>query len=527
MPLVDFVTYSLVVGALLTLFVIIHSYSKGLRGSPRDMWFLFIYKIIEYSSYAAMNMAIILWLSRDCGLGDVAAGSYIAAWSMMLSVIAMVAGALVDTIGMRRTLFMSVIFLLISRFFMAWMTDPVLIFILGFVPLAIGFAIVGPLVSVAIKRFTTKEGAAMGFGLFYVVMNLAYAVGGWFFDWVRMTFAERDDLGKIINENFGTELMGMHFSSYQLFFVFGFGATLVSLFVITFIRDGVERLDDGSIIFNPPTDYGSGLASVRNAAVATGKLISNVIRERYFWIFIGMLALTLFVRFIFFHFHYTFPKYGVRVLGEGAMIGSIYGVLNPVLVVYLVPLIAYFTKKVSSYRMMIIGSTISAGSCFIAAVPGEFFAPLNDSLLGELIFIKWLGLADNMTALAAAPPALEYWPLIFFILVFTIGEAIWSPRLMQFTAEVAPKGKEGTYIALSILPWFAAKFVVGPMSGLLLAAYTPVDEAGKSLASYPDHFMVWLWIGGMAVFTPIGLVIFRGLFNRALQQSPETEAQES
>jgi len=507
----DFLTYSILIGAALGLVFIIWSYMKGLRESPRDMWFLFIYKVIEYTAYAAMNMALILWLSKDCGLGDIAAGSYIAAWSMMLSVMAMVAGALVDTIGIKKTLFLSIFFLLISRFFMAWMTNPVAIFIFGFVPLAIGFAIVGPLVSVALKRFTTKEGAALGFGLFYVVMNIAYAIGGWFFDFLRTVFVEKDAAGKIINENFGTDLLGMHFSTYQLFFVFGFGFTIVSFFVILLIRDGVKMTENG-VVIEPIPSRGNGLVAVQKAAIDTGKLIASVVKEKYFWIFIGMLALTICVRFIFFHFHYTFPKYGIRILGEGAKIGSIYGVLNPVLIVYLVPLVAYFTKKVSSYKMMIIGSSISAGSCFIAAIPSHYFEFLTNSVLGEMIFIKWLGLAENMDALALNPPAPEYWPLIVFITVFTIGESIWSPRLMQFTAEIAPEGKEGTYIALSVLPWFFAKFFVGPMSGVLLNWYVPVDEAGKAMASYPQHYMIWFWIGTMALLTPVGLLVFRNLF---------------
>jgi len=516
---VDFLFKIIVIGGFLALIGIFWSYYKGLRESPRDMWFLFIYKFVEYTAYAAMNMAIILWLSRDCGLGDIEAGTYISGWSVMLSLMAMIAGALVDTIGIRKTLIISVVFLTISRFFMSFITDPIAVFLLGFVPLAIGFAIVGPLVSVAIKRYTSKEGAAVGFGLFYVVMNLAYAAGARFFDYLRTSdsYVLRDAAGKIIDENAGIDLLGMHFSTYQMFFVFGLIATLTSLFIILFIRDGISVTDDGKTIVTPLKNRGSGLQAVKGAAMDTGKLINSVFREKYFWIFVGMLSLTLFVRFIFFHFHYTFPKYGIRILGEGSPIGNIYGFLNPVLIVFLVPFVAYFTKKTSSYKMLIIGSTISALSCFLTLIPNASVEWLTNSVLGELVFINWLNVAPDMTALMADPPTPEYWSLIIFITVFTIGEAIWSPRLMQFTAEIAPKGKEGTYIALSVLPFFAAKFAVGPMSGLLLKVYTPVDEAGKALvAGYPDHYMIWVWIGGMALITPIALIVMRNLFHRAL-----------
>ncbi len=140
--------------------------------------------------------------------------------------------------------------------------------------------------------------------------------------------------------------------------------------------------------------------------------------------------------------------------------------------------------------------------------------------------MKWLGFVPDMAALAQNAPTAAYWPLIFMILVFTIGEAIWSPRLMQFTAEIAPKGREGTYIALAVLPFFVAKFFVGPLSGWLVKTYTPLSEAGKALPHYANHAMVWWWIGGMAVFTPVGLLLFRKLFNQTPVVSDEATVPE-
>jgi MFS family permease len=512
MSLADSITVSVVIGALLALLGVVWSYSKGLRACPRDLWLLFGYKFVEYAAYAAMNIAVTLWLSKDCKLGDVAAGTFISGWSIALSIMGMFAGALVDAIGIRKTMIISVVFLIFSRFVFSFVTNPTLAFIFGFMPMAVGFAIVAPVISVAIKRYTTKEGSALGFGLFYVIMNMGYAVGGFFFDWIRKTLGSRDAAGKMLDENAGMEILGHHFTTYQMIFVVGLAATMISLVITWFIRDGVEMTDEGEVVIRPAETHGTAGEAIRKGATDTFKLIGETFTERFFWIYMGLLTMTLFVRFVFFHFHYTFPKYGIRVLGEGAQIGTIYGVLNPVLIVFLVPLVAYFTKKTSSYKMMIWGSAVSSLSCFIAVLPSSWFAGWTDSVMGELVFIKALGMAPDMKSLLSAPPVPEYWTLIVFITVFTIGEAIWSPRLMQFTAEVAPKGKEGTYIALSVLPFFLAKFVVGPMSGMLLATYTPVDAAGKALSSYPDHHMVWVWIGGMAVLSPIGLLLFRKWF---------------
>ena len=151
-----------------------------------------------------------------------------------------------------------------------------------------------------------------------------------------------------------------------MIFVFGLGATLISLIMAFFFRDGIEMTQEGEVVINPPKHEGSGLQAIKKASRETWTTIRSVVSEKYFWVFISMLALTVPVRTVFFHFHYTFPKYGIRVLGEGAKIGSIYGVLNPVLIVILVPIVAYFTKKVSSYKMMIWGAAISSLSCLLS-----------------------------------------------------------------------------------------------------------------------------------------------------------------
>ncbi|MES2997268.1 MAG: MFS transporter [Verrucomicrobiota bacterium] len=517
----ELLKWTLLAAAALAFAGIVISYAKGLRRSPRDMWLLFGYKFLEYSAYGAINPALMLWLGKDVGLGDIKAGSVIAAWSIALSVVGMAAGALVDSIGIRKTMIVSVFFLLFSRIALAFITHPVLAYVFALLPFAVGLAIIGPLVSVAIKRYTTKEGAAMGFGFFYVVMNVAFAVGAYLFDKAREVFAARDAVGNVINENAGVILLGHHFSTYQIIFLWGLVAAAGSLVLAMFVRDGVEMDESGTVVIHPKPPRKHWLAVIKDAFTDTGSLIARTSSERFFWIYMTLLGTTLFVRFVFYHFHYTFPSYGTRVLGEGAKIGSIFGVLNPVLIIFLVPLVAWLTRKTSSYQVMIWGSIVSSLACFIAAMPGKWFAGLTDTVWGDLIFIQWLGMAENRAALLAAPPHEAYWPLIVCILIFTIGEAIWSPRLMQFTAEIAPKGKEGTYIALSVLPYFMAKFFVGPLSGWLLHTYTPLDANDKPFAAYPDHTMIWVWIGGMAVISPIGLVLFRKWFLKHAPVSAE------
>jgi dipeptide/tripeptide permease len=481
---------------------IVWSYARGLRGSPRELFILFFSKIIEYSAYSAMNLTFVLYLSADCGLGDIAAGSYIGVFSTGITLATMLVGAVVDAVGVKKTLVFGAGVLVVSRLALPFCRNVYLATLVGFFPLAIGIAILLPVLSVGIKRYTTKEGAALGFAMFYTLMNVGHYFGATIFDGVRATLGEHT----IVT----APLLGVPLSTYQVIFLIGFALSVPNLVLMLLMRDGVEMTDDRGVVIRPaPPSAGNILVAswrtMRTAAVDTGRIFREVFRERAFWRYLLMLGLLVFVRLVFYHFHYTFPKYGIRVLGPGLPIGHIYSALNPAMIVFLVPLLGWLTRKTSSYKVMMIGTWVSALSVFIAVVPARLLAPLRDTWVGELIFVRWLHIPE-----AQRNPL--FLTLIAFVIVFTVGEALWSPRLMQFTAEIAPKGREGSYISLSYLPYFAAKPIVGVMSGWLLQTYVPKDAP-----AYPHHWMIWLWIGGMALISPLALVVFRKMFRRAEQ----------
>ncbi len=506
MDVIDLVIYTAIAVLGVSLIYIIWSYAKGLRGSPYEIYLLFFTKVTEYSAYGAINISFILYLSSDMGLSDVQAGTFMGVFGVATSLMVMTVGPVCDAIGIKKTLLFGAYTLLFSRFLMPFMPNIYLAVLFGFFPMAFGIAITGPVLSVGIKRFTTKETAALGFGLFYTLMNIGWAIGAQIFDTMRGIFGETA----------GAELplVGINLSTYQMIILIGFCINIPDLIAIIFMRDGVEMTEDRGVVVTPTARIGDGgnffnafISTIKNTAIDTYKKMKDVVSEKAFWVFIFMLAMTVFVRLVFSHFHYTFPKYGIRILGDGAKIGSIYGVLNPSMVVFIVPLVAALTKKVSSYVMMFWGTLISAASVFIAVIPPEHFSFLTDTWVGEIVYNRWLSVPpDQQTPL--------YFTLIAFIIVFTIGEAFWSPRLMQFTAQIAPPGKEASYLALAILPWFAARLFVGPLSGWLVSSYTP-DGLPSGLENYPQHYMIWLIVGITAMLTPIGLLIFRKIYIEA------------
>lgn len=513
----DMVLAVVALALVLVFLYIIASYVRGLWGSPRELYILFFTKLTEYSAYGAAQLSFMFYLREDLRLGDIGAGTYYSTWSTIVTATTMIVGAVCDTIGVKKTLIIGSILLLISRIVMPFCDNIWVVSLLGFIPLGIGVAITGPVLSVGIKRFTTIEGAALGFGLFYTLMNVGWAIGAKLFDVVRISMGE---MGRV-------EFLGDSLSTWQVLFGIGFFINLPDLLAILWMRDGVEMSENGvkfpdkKLSADRGDDTSSGsllarsMASMGEAAAGTVKVFRENFVQRAFWIFILLIGITVFTRLTFFHFHITWPTYGIRYFGQGSLVGNVFGVLNPVIIIFLVPVVAYLTRKVRSYWLLLVGTIISVASVFFVVIPPEAFAVLTDTWFGIVVFERWLEVP-----VGNRDP--YYLSMVLFVIVFSIGEAIWSPRLMQFTAEIAPPGREGSYISLAYLPYFASKFIVGPMAGMLLAGYAPEFGVDGIYGYYPDHQMIWWWIGGTALLTPLGLVAFRKLYHIAETCAEET-----
>lgn len=135
-----------VTGALLlvALALIVYFYSRGLKSSPRELFLILFIKFIEYSAFAVGIVAFVLYLSHDVGLTDVSAGSYVGIWMVAISGLIMLVGAVCDVIGIKRMLLVGVAALLIGSFSLPILDDALLVTPLGFLPLAFGIAITGP-----------------------------------------------------------------------------------------------------------------------------------------------------------------------------------------------------------------------------------------------------------------------------------------------------------------------------------------------------------------------------------------------
>jgi len=210
---------------------------------------------------------------------------------------------------------------------------------------------------------------------------------------------------------------------------------------------------------------------------ATGK---SPFADRRFMFFIFML---LPVRTLFAHQWLTMPEYVLRSYPQeiGDRMEWLVDSVNPIIIFFGVPVITALTKRIHVLSMMIVGSAVSAMAPFLLTG-----GPRTSMLIG-------------------------------YFFVFSIGEALWSSRFLEYAAELAPEGRTAQYMGIANLPWFAAKTTTGFYSGWVLEHFCPKDGAKNTET-------MWFIYGLVALLSPIGLFLARKWLFAGMQPREKASA---
>src|SRR6185295_10152974 len=157
-----------------------------LKGAQRELWLTFLIKFLIYTAYSVTNKTMVLWLSRDLGFSDQAAGALVGwVWAPAMTIFTLLAGSVTDAIGLRRTFFVGVAICTVARSVMIGTTNPTLALVCGVLPLAVGEALGTPVLLAATRRYSTTKQRSISFSIIYMIMNVGYLAAGWIFDHVR------------------------------------------------------------------------------------------------------------------------------------------------------------------------------------------------------------------------------------------------------------------------------------------------------------------------------------------------------
>ena len=436
---------------------VIRTYVNGLRGlftCPREIWFAFLIKVMESLCYFSSVLVLMAFLTQDMGLSDYSAGWVFGIFSASMSFFMLFVGFVADSFGIKKALMLGLVIALIGRMSIAFTTSPWIIYP-GLFVLSVGFAYMIPLLAAAVALFSTKSTQKFAFSWYYVVMNVGSLLAGLSLDWLRGLFTE----------TFSFSLLGMNMAvrPTQMIFLVAVGTTIVSMFIVLFfIRSEIPKRDTDEE--EVPPAAAPAASEAKSVKESPFQVMMEVVREKTFWIFIVFIFLLVMVKMIFQYNHSLYPLYMERI-GLKLWTGKLYAI-NPAIVIVLVPVMTAITSKMNAYRVILYGSFIAAGSVF------------------------FLGLGESILY------------IVLFQVVLSIGEAIYSPRVYDYTANIAPPGREASYMAYSKAPMFFAKVAAGPASGFLLLHLCP-EEGTRNTE------LMWIIVGASTIISPITLWLGR------------------
>ena len=432
--------------------------------APRALQAVNFSYFLEGLCYFGILTLLAMSFNDQIGLSDQQAGWVVGAFTGGITLAMFFFGELADRWGVRRALILSLVLMAVGRVFLAGsglfggsgMWSPAFFASLfALLMVVLGYGMYMPAAYSAVRQFTNAKTSAMGYALLYALMNLGAFLAGL--------------ISPPIRHSVGIS---------GVFWVYT-GLTVLGIAALAFMmtKRSVLQAKAEMQAENVAKEKVVKPAATQHAGARTA--IMRWLREHpladmrfSFFIFVLIPVQTLFA-----HQWLTIPQYVSRAYtGFISDHMETFVNVNPLLIFVLTPIVAAMTSKVNVYKMMILGTLVMAAPTFLLALgPNEY-------------------------------------TLMSYILLMSIGEAMWQPRFLQLAAEIAPEGKTGQYMGIAQFPWFLTKLLTSAYSGYMLTVYCPKEGALHTE-------MLWLIYGAIAMVSPVCLFLARGWMGRKLDQA--------
>lgn len=416
------------------------SFSNLLEG-PRELWIIYLLKIFVSFVYFVVFSVLTLYLTEDFGMTDFAVGWVYGLHGALVGIWGMLIGAVSDKIGWRRSVIIGTVCHLVAHGLITFTHNGTVCLIGLLVLKPPGTALCVPTLAIPIRRFTTPKSRPFGFSLFHMSQNLAAVLSA-----LTISAARHWEVGHIRVQ--GTE----QWSLWRLVIATALIVDLLQLLLVICVRDSPQESSPNTIL------------AMRRAASPL-EIASEVVTDPKFVRFAMVILVLVGVRSAYRHLDATFPKYVIRSFGADAEF-ELFLIFNPLTILVMIPLATNITQHLElGYK-----SVLFIGALFTGVAP--FILMIETSLRA----------------------------CIFFVIFLSVGDAIGSPKLYEYSVAVAPVGREASYAALSSLPLFLAAMFIGGFSGHLLE--THCAEVGHCHGE-----VLWFWVGLSTITSPLLLLV--------------------
>lgn len=436
---------------------LVHAF-KALKDAPRALWILIFAFSFDGMAYFGILPLMKAYLGKDIGIAPAVASVWVSLFTGALTLLMLFVGKPVENrLGIRKGIALALGLAIVGR--AAYCISPVAggaaLVAVALLVVALGEGIIQPVAYAGIKRYTDEKTGPMGYAMLYAFMNLGAALVGPISAKVRTTWDAKKAAGESVFSGFGAVSWVCT------------GITAVTLLVFL-------------VLMTPKAEHATLRSDVETKDGAVSSVGRSPYRDKRFLFFIFAL---LPVRTLFAHQWLTMPEYVLRAYSKDVadrmewLVDSV----NPLVIFLAVPMLTALTRNRHVLTMMILGSAVSAVSTFMLCAGAH--TPL----------------------------------LVAYFVAFSIGEALWSSRFLEYAAEIAPPGRVAQYMGVANLPWFVAKSTTGFYSGVMLERFVPAEGPR-------DAETLWFIYGVIAMASPVLLVLARRWLLAGMDEKPELAA---
>jgi len=399
-------------------------------GFERPFWVANFSEIFERLSYYAVFAALARYLHEALQFPTKEASTLSGIFGGAVWVMAIFGGALADRIGFRRALSLAYFILSCSYFLVGSIAAPWLAPVRNVVPLgamvgvilflpALGVALVKPSVVGTTARASKESVRSIGYSIYYTLVNIGSFLGPFLAGWIH---------SRMRVEN-----------------VFRLAALSVFLMFIGVL-----------IFFREPR------RAAESETPTLGQVTRNFLTVLGNWKFVLFLVIFSGYWIVFWQQYLSLPIYIHDYVNSDANTEMIL-IADPIIVITLTVAVNALTRKISSFRAIILGALITA--------------------------LGWLALA--------AHPAV--WTAVVALMIVALGEIIQSPRYYEYISRLAPPGQQGTYMGFAFLPIGIGSLIGGRFGGWILHNFGEVQHR-------PER--IWLTTTAVGVATALALWIY-------------------
>lgn len=409
--------------------------STTIRSFPGTFWAVNTLELFERLAYYGIFNLLALYLTNSpetgaLGFTQVEKGMLMGIVNAILYFLPVITGAIADKFGYKKVLIIAFLILSSGYYLMGKASSFPFVFVTFFY-VAIGAALFKPIISATISRTTNENNASLGFGIFYMIVNI----------------------GGLIGPLLASELREI---SWNYIFLMASASILLNLVIVIFFFHEPDR----------QVNSDSLLKSL--AQIFTN--IFTVIKDLRFVVFLAIItgAWT-----VYWQYFYSLPVFMEQWVNTSPLYDALYSISPG------------FAKAIGTEQGIILTEKIIAIDAMFIVI----FQVIVSSIVMKIRPLRSMnaGILINSIGLTLAVLTANPFFVLISILIFSFGEMAFSPKILEYIGRIAPKEKAALYMGTQFLPMalgnFFGGFIAGGIYNSLADKYQMIH---KLLPKLPD-----------------------------------------